>query len=521
MIERRQQQLALLVAGCLFMELLDGTIVTTSAPQIARSLAVSPGAISVVVTAYVVTVAALIPVSGWVSARFGARRVFLAAIALFACASLGCAASTSLPELVVMRVLQGAGGAMMVPVGRLVVLARTAKADLMTMTAYLIWPALLAPVVAPLAGGAITTYANWHWLFLINVPLAALAFAAALRLVSSPPREAPPPLDGAGIALTCIGLAALTCTAALISDARPNWAPAIACGLASALVILVAVRHLLRSPHPVINLRTLRIPTFRAAVGGLAIFGVVVGAGPFLFPLLFQQVFGWSAVKSGSVVLFIFLGNIAIKPATTYLYGRAGFRRVLAISTAGMAATMAAAALLTAATPLALIAGILLLSGIARSVGGTGYLTIVFTDVPAPQMRDANTLQATVQQFSLGFGVAVATILLRLGHPLGIALLGDGAEATAYSIAFVLLGCLSLMATAGALRLHPTAGDVLRGDRAPRPTDGGRDGAVREVLAAATPGAAARSSSSPDPPPRDRTRAARQEPAARPRPPRA
>jgi EmrB/QacA subfamily drug resistance transporter len=523
MIDRRQRQLALLVAGCLFMELLDGTIVTTSAPQIAHSLAVSPGVISIVVTAYLVTVAALIPLSGWVSARFGARQVFLTAIAIFALASLGCAASTSLPELVVMRVLQGAGGALMMPVGRIVVLARTAKADLMTITAYLIWPALVAPVIAPLAGGAITTYANWHWLFLINVPLAALAFAAALRLVSSPPREAPPPLDRAGIALTCTGLAALTCTAALLSDARPNWVPAIACGVASALVITFAVRHLLRTRAPVINLRTLRIPTFGAGVGGIAVFGVVVGAGPFLLPLLFQEIFRWSAVKSGSVVLFLFLGNIAIKPATSYLYGRAGFRRLLAVATAGMAATMGAAALLTAATPLPLIAAILLLSGIARSVGGTGYQTIAFTDVPEAQMRDASTLQATVQQLAVGFGVAVATILLRLGHPLGIALLGDGSEATAYSVAFVLLGLVSLVATAGALRLHPSAGDVLRGDRARRPVSAARGpgGEVREVVAAVTPTAPPRPSASPDPSPSDRTRAALPEPAGPPRPPRA
>jgi EmrB/QacA subfamily drug resistance transporter len=509
MIDRRQRQLALLVAGCLFMELLDGTIVTTSAPQIAHSLAVSPGVISIVVTAYLVTVAALIPLSGWVSARFGARPVFLAAIAVFALASLGCAASTSLPELVVMRVLQGAGGAMMMPVGRLVVLARTAKADLMTITAYLMWPALLGPVIAPLAGGAITTYASWHWLFLINVPLAALAFAAALRLVSSPPREAPPPIDGPGIVLTCTGLAALTCTTALLSGVRPDWAPAIACGVASALLILAAVRHLLRSPAPVINLRTLRIPTFGAAVGGLGIFSLVVGAGPFLLPLLFQEVFGWTPVKSGAVVLFVFVGNIAIKPATTFLFGRAGFRRVLAVSTAGMAVAMAAAALMTASTPLPVIAAILLLSGIARSIVGTGYTTVAFADVPEAQMRDANTLQATAMMLSFGFGVAVGSVLLRLGHPLGIVLLGDSSEATAYSIAFLLLAAISLVAMAAALRLHPSAGDVLRGERG------------LERLAAATPTAPARSSSSPAPPPPDRTRAALPEPAGRPPPPRA
>src|SRR3984957_516628 len=180
MIATRQRHVALLVAGCFFMEMLDGTIVTTSAPQIARSLAVPANSVSFIVTAYVVTLAALIPASGWMSARWGARRVFLSAIGVFTLASLGCALSRSLPELVAMRVLQGAGGAMMMPVGRLGGVARTAKANLMTITAYLIWPALLAPVIAPLAGGAITTYANWHWLFLINLPLAAIAFVVAL-----------------------------------------------------------------------------------------------------------------------------------------------------------------------------------------------------------------------------------------------------------------------------------------------------------------------------------------------------
>jgi EmrB/QacA subfamily drug resistance transporter len=464
MIDARQRKLALLVAACLFMELLDGTIVTTSAPQIARSLSVTPGEISLVVTAYLVTVAALIPASGWVSARLGARPVFLAAIVVFAFASLGCALSTSLPELVVMRVLQGAGGAMMMPVGRLVVLAKTAKADLMTITAYLIWPALLAPVIAPLIGGAITTYASWHWLFLINVPLAACAFVAAWRLVESPPQGEVPPLDGAGIILSCAGLAGLTCTAGLLSASRPDWSLAIAVGVSSALVIVAAVRHLLRTPTPVINLRTLRIPTFGSAVGGLLIFGIVIGAVPFLVPLLFQEVFGWSAVKSGSIVMFVFIGNIAIKPATSFLYGRCGFRAMLVVATAGMAATLTAAAFMTAATPLVVIATILFLSGIARSIGGTGYSTIAFTDVPDEQMRDANTLQATVQMLAVGFGVAVATVLLRAGHALAT-LFGGDTLSSGYTIAFLELGLISLVAMGGALRLHPSAGDVLRRGR--------------------------------------------------------
>jgi EmrB/QacA subfamily drug resistance transporter len=461
-IEARERRAALLVAGCLFMELLDGTIVTTSAPQIARSLSVSAASVGLLITAYFVTVAALLPASGWVSARFGARPVFLLAICVFAGASLGCALSTSLPELVVMRVLQGAGGAMMMPVGRLVVLARTAKADLMTITAYLIWPALLAPVIAPLAGGAITTYANWHWLFLINLPLAAIALAAALRLIDSPPREPRTPLDRVGVVLTCAGLGGAAWVAGLVAGSRPDWAVTITAGVACAVVLLVAVRHLLRAANPLLNLRTLRIPTFGAAVGGLAVFGIAVGAAPFLLSLLFQEGFGWSAVKSGAVVLFVFLGNIAIKPLTSLLFSRRGFRAMLVLATSGLAATMVAVAFVRASTPIPVIAAILLASGVARSIGGTGYSTVAFTDVPGEQMRDANTLQATGQQLSAGFGVAVATIALRAGAPLGRLVLGSSQHTAPYSVAFVLLALVALAAMVGALRLHPAAGNILR-----------------------------------------------------------
>lgn len=461
-IDPRERRAALLVAGCLFMELLDGTIVTTSAPQISRSLSVSPASVGLLITAYFVTVAALMPVSGWVSARFGARPVFLSAIGLFAVASLGCALSASLPELVAMRVLQGAGGAMMLPVGRLVVLARTAKADLMTITAYLIWPALLAPVIAPLAGGAITTYANWHWLFLVNLPLAAIALAAALVLIDSPPRPARTPLDRVGVVLSCAGLGGAAWVAGLVSGSRPDWGLIVTAAVTCAVVLFVAVRHLRRAPAPLMNLRTLRIPTFGAAVGGLAVFGVVVGAAPFLLSLLFQEGFGWSAVKSGAVVLFVFVGNIAIKPATSFLFGRRGFRAMLVIATSGLAGTMVAVAFVRASTPIPLIAAVLLVSGVARSIGGTGYSTVAFADVPAPEMRDANTLQATAQQLSMGFGVAVATIALRAGGPLGRLVLGSSHGTSSYSVAFVLLALVALVAMAGALRLHPAAGDVLR-----------------------------------------------------------
>ena len=462
MIERRHRNLALLVAGCFLMEILDGTIVVTAAPRIGASLGVPASSISLVVSAYLVTLAVLIPLSGWVGARFGARPVFLAAIVIFTAASALCAVSTSLPELVAFRVLQGLGGAMMVPVGRLVVLAKTPRQDLMKMIAFLVWPALIAPVFAPLAGGFITTYASWHWLFLVNVPLGAIAFLAALRLVESPPTPQPPQLDRIGVIFTCSGLGALTYDADLISQSSPQWLVVAMVGAAAVVLLTAAVRHLWIAEHPLINLRTLRIVTFGASIGGSAVFWLAVGAVPFLLPLLFQEVFGWSPVKSGAIVLFVFLGNVGIKPATTYLYRRFSFRTVLLASTAGLAASLVACAFLTGGTPLAVIASVALLGGIARSVGSTGYTTLTFSDVPDEHLRDANTLQATNQQLAFGLGVTLGAVFLRAGGPIGDLLLPSAGREAAYSVAFVLLALVSLVAAAGALRLPARAGDHIR-----------------------------------------------------------
>jgi MFS family permease len=323
-IDARQRQTGFLVAGCMFMEMLDGTIVSTAAPRIGAALHVPAAAIGLVITAYLVTLAVLIPLSGWMVSRFGTRKVFLTAIVIFTVASLLCATSSSLGELVAWRIVQGAGGAMMVPVGRLAVLGTTAKSDLMRMISYIVWPALIAPVIAPLAGGFITTYASWHWLCLINLPLGVIAFAVAVRLVPSLPLGRLPPLDWAGVLLTCLGLGGLTYAASLLSRAAPSWATVVAVGLPAAGLLAAAIRHLPRAPDPLIDLRTLRIPTFRVAVTSGALSYMAIGAVPFLLPLLFENVFGWSAIKSGAVVLFVFVGNIGIKPAASYLLNRFG-----------------------------------------------------------------------------------------------------------------------------------------------------------------------------------------------------
>jgi EmrB/QacA subfamily drug resistance transporter len=464
-IDARHRNTALLVAGCFFMEMLDGTIVTTASPQIGRSLHAPAGQAGLLVTAYLLTLAVLIPLSGWLTRRLGNRLVFLTAIAVFTLASVGCASSVSLGELVAMRVLQGAGGAMMVPVGRNMVMSTAVKEDLLRITSYVVWPGLLAPVIAPLAGGLLTTYASWHWIFLINAPLGVIAFAVAWRLITgSGPRTVPPPLDWAGVVLTCAGLGGLTYTAHLLSLAGPPVTATTAWAAGSAAALAAAVWHLRRTPHPLLNLRMLRVDTFRLSQVGGSLYWLVVGAVPFLLPLLWQTKFGWSPVKSGAVAAFVFAGNVGIKPVTTPLINRFGFRPLLVSSTVVMAVVMAALGFTTAGTPLPVIALLTLISGITRSTALTVYSTIGFADMPADHMRDANTLWATTSQLAAGLAVAFATVVLRIGGLLP----GAATSTTAYTLAFGVLAVISLVAAAEAVRLRPEAGDAARAGRPAR-----------------------------------------------------
>jgi EmrB/QacA subfamily drug resistance transporter len=456
-IGTRDRNIALLVAGCFFMEMLDGTIVTTATPQISGSLKVAPTAVGLVITAYLLTVAVLIPASGWLIGRCGVRVVLLSAIALFSLASLGCALSGDLTVLVVMRILQGAGGAMMVPVGRTVVLARTEKQDLMRVMSYIVWPGLIAPVIAPLAGALLTEYASWRWIFLINVPLGIVAFTVTWRIVDAMGREAtPPPLDRPGLLLTSAGLGGLAYAAHLVSESGTAWPLVALLFGCSAGLLALAARHLLRTAYPLIALDTLRVATFRLSQSGMLVFWLVVGAGPYLLPLLFQDLFRWSPVRSGAVVLLVFAGNIAIKPATTPLLNRFGFRPVLLLATLGLAGSMLALGFVTAATPLLVTGALCLLSGVFRSIGLTAYNIVALSDIPPERMRDANTVTAITQQLAVGLAVAIAVIALRAGRLL------PGGDSVPYTFAFGFFCALTALPVIGALRLGARAGEAVR-----------------------------------------------------------
>ena len=321
--------LALLVAGGLFMEILDGTVIAPAAPHIAADLGVAAVDINVVITAYVLTLAVLIPVSGWLATRFGARRIFLGAIMVFTLASVGCAAAVDLTGLTATRLLQGIGGAMMVPVGRLMVLRSTPKPELVRTIAYLTWPALVAPVVAPAVGGALSTYASWRWIFVINVPLGFAGLVLGRRLVPDVRAERPDPLDRSGFVLTALGVAALVIGMEALGRPVVDTGTAVVALAVAALGLTVAVIRLLRARYPLLDLRILRITTFRITAAGGSVFRAVMTAIPFLLALFFQLGLGWTAAQAGVVVIALFVGNVAIKPLTTPLMRRFGIRTVM------------------------------------------------------------------------------------------------------------------------------------------------------------------------------------------------
>jgi EmrB/QacA subfamily drug resistance transporter len=451
---------ALLVAGAFFMENLDGTIIATAAPRMAASLGVRPVDLNIVITAYLLTLSVFIPVSGWLADRFGARTVFGTAIAVFTIASGLCAISTNLPELTGMRVLQGIGGAMMVPVGRLVVLRKTTRSELLDAMAYLTWPALAAPVIAPALGGLLTTYASWRWIFVINLPLGAAALLVTTRVVPNLPHTDRTPLDWPGFVLTGVGLASLLTSLELVAARRVDWLYVAATGVVALITLALAIRHLRRTRHPLVQLAAFRIPTFRVTALGGSFFRLAIGAVPFLLPLMFQDAFGWSPLKAGVLVVAVFVGNIGIKPATGPLLRRFGFRTVLVHAALWSAITIALCGLVTAHTPLAVIALILLASGAFRSIGFTAYNTIAFVDVPPEAIGDANTLTTTIQQLTMGMGVVAGALALRAGGPVAKIFGVTAGIRGAFAVAFCLLGIIALLALVESALLPRDAGSA-------------------------------------------------------------
>lgn len=446
--------LAILVAGAYFMENLDGTIVQTAAPAIGRTFGLPAVDINAAITAYLLSVAVSVPLGGWLADRIGVRRVFLGAIALFTVASLACGLSTDLVTLCALRVLQGIGGAFMVPVGRLAVLRATRPRDLLAAVAYLTWPGLLAPVVAPAIGGVLTDTVGWRWVFLISVPIGIALLLAAVRVVPQSDVRDPRGFDVGGFALLGTGLVALLLALEALGGAGTDG-PVIAVLLAVAVAAIAgAVTWMRRTAHPLLSLDALRIPTFRASNLGGGVYRLVISALPFLYTLLFQVGFGWSASLAGVLVVAVFAGNIGVKPLTSAIIRRFGFRTTIVGSSVAGAAIAIGSVLLDAATPIPVIVLLLVVGGAFRSIGFTAYNSLQFADVPPALTSPANTLAATTQQIAIGFGVAVAALAVRSM----VALAGPASSALGYRWAFGAVAVLLLVPIVETLLLPRHAG---------------------------------------------------------------
>ena len=456
--ERAFSAPALLVAGAFFMEFLDGTVIATALTDMARDFGVTAVELNIGISAYLITLAVLIPASGWIADRFGARAIFTLALAIFTLASVFCGLSTEVHIFVAMRILQGVGGALMVPVGRLAVLRTTPKHQLIKAIATLTWPALVAPIIGPPLGGFITRYASWHWIFFINVPLGLAAIILSLRIIPDIRETERRSFDLSGFITTSVAMVSLVTAMERLGDRQPQIWPTLALAALGFGCLLYSIRHFRRAAAPMVRLDALQVPTFRVTMYGGSLFRASISAVPFLLPLLFQVGFGMDPFHSGLLVLAVFVGNLTIKPATTPLIRWLGFRRLLLINGALNVCSLLACALLTPQTPVWAIMLILYLGGGFRSIQFTGVSTLAFADVPAAQMSDANTLFSTASQLAVGLGITLGAIGIRLGEQVGDWLHLTELPGISFRLSFVFIALICLVGMIDSLHLAKTAG---------------------------------------------------------------
>jgi EmrB/QacA subfamily drug resistance transporter len=448
----------LIIATALFMENMDATVISTSLPAIANDLHIDPIALKLALTSYLVSLAVFIPVSGWMADRFGARRVFRGAIAVFMIGSLLCAFSDTLAGFVEARFLQGMGGAMMVPVGRLVILRSTEKAELVRALSYLTIPALLGPVIGPPLGGFISTYFHWRWIFFINIPIGLLGIFLAGRYVANLREDRVPPLDVIGFLLSGVGLSALMLGLASEGRHMLSTRASLVVTVAGGLLLMLYLRHYRRSRQPLLDLSLFRLPTFHASVIGGFVFRVGIGATPFLLPLMLQLGFGLSPFVSGLLTCSTAIGAMFMKTIVARVLARYGFRRVLTRNSVLVALSIAAYGLFDSQTSHVVMLTVFLLGGCLRSLQFTSLNAIAFADVEPARMSHATSLSAVGQQLAAGFGVTVGAFVLQgIGwlrhHPAPLS--GD------FALAFVVMGVMTLVSTLLFMPLPANAGAQL------------------------------------------------------------
>ncbi|MDE2385715.1 MAG: MFS transporter [Alphaproteobacteria bacterium] len=455
--------LPLVVASALFMENMDSTVIATSLPAMAADLGTSPVALKLAFTTYLLSLTVFLPISAWVSDRYGAKLVFRIAIAVFTLSSLACGWAQNLPHLVLARAVQGLGGAMMVPVGRIIVLRAIPKAELVGALAWLTVPALVGPLVGPPVGGFITTYFSWHWIFWMNLPIGIIGLITATLFMPETPERDVKPLDVLGFVLSGLGLS-FTVFGFTVAG-RDLLSPLQTLGFVVAGVVLFGlyVQHAKRIAHPILDLSLLRVETLRVSVTAGFFYRVAAGAVPFLLPLLLQLGFNATPFQSGLITCSTALGALTMKFLAARMLRQFGYRQLLLVNGVISCILMAAMGLFRETTPVSIIMLVLLTGGLSRSLQFTALNSIAYADIANDDIARANGLYTVAQQFSLAMGVAVAAIVLEISQWLhGTA----GLTQADFSAAFILVAVGGLLSIGTFMKLPFNAGAAMSGHRA-------------------------------------------------------
>ncbi|AEA64768.1 MFS transporter [Burkholderia gladioli] len=453
----------LIVACALFMETVDANIIVTALPAMARAFGHNPVTLNIAITAYVVGLGVFIPICGWLADRYGARTVFRTAIGIFVVGSLMCAASTNLELFTFARFVQGVGGAMMVPVGRIIIFRAVPRADLIRAMNYLSLPALFGPAAGPLLGGFLTTYLHWRLIFFINVPIGIYGIYLANKYIANTHEANPGPLDWFGFLLSAAGASLLLMGLTMLDGALISPRDAVLMCVAGALLLGGYVLYARRATMPVLELRFLKIPTFNASVMGGSLFRIGLGAVPFLLPLTLQEGLGMSAFDSGLITCASAVGGTLSRLLSQRLLRRFGFRRVLMVNAALAGLAIAMYGTFYPGMPVWVIWVIVLVGGIFPALQFTSLNSVIYAEIQPRDIGRATSLGSVVQQMSLGLGVTVAGIVLHLsaalrGHP--------SVQWSDFWPAFLVVGLCSFASIPITRRLAPNAGDeIARGKR--------------------------------------------------------
>src|SRR3954468_4059849 len=452
--------IALIVGAAMFMEQLDGTVLATALPTMARARGSRAPSLSIALTSYLISLAIFIPVSGRIADRFGARTVFRSAIVIFLLGSISCANAPSVAFLVVARFFEGVGGALMMPVGRLVLMRNVEKRDLIQATSWVLIPAVVGPIMGPPVGGFIITYLHsWRWIFYLNVPTGLIGIVLVSLFIANDKGEMPEKTDYKGIFLSSLSLGLFLFGFELISHEGETQL-ALSFLTIGALLGALYIYHARTARDPILDLSLMKIPTFGTSVIAGAITRLTQGAHPYLLPLMMQLGFGLSAAHSGLMTLATALGSIAAKPFAPKLLRRFGFRDTLMVNGFFASAGYAVCGLFRPGWPLPLMFAVMVISGFFMSIQFTGFNTIAYDEVSQQRMGAATSFYTTFQQLMLSMGICAGAAALQgamvmRGH--------HAPQFSDFTAAFWTVAAVSLTATIWNRRFSHEAGTEISG----------------------------------------------------------